>query len=138
MKRFVSKHTKSSSLRYLCLRTDIQEDNSKVFSVLGDKGLKQDIAVFNIGGNFYAISNVCAHKGGPLNQGTLEKSIITCPWHGWKYDVRNGKSAHEGGDSVNSFKVHVVRNKLYLDLIPSKLGTHSYKPHKEYAELRDS
>jgi nitrite reductase/ring-hydroxylating ferredoxin subunit/multimeric flavodoxin WrbA len=138
MKRFVTKRKQPSSLHYLCLKTEITENRSKVFSIPGDKANKQDIAVFNIGGNFYAISNVCAHKGGPLNQGIFEKSIITCPWHGWKYDVRNGKSAHEGGDSVNSFKVHVVRNKLYVDLIPSKLGTHSYRPHKEYAELRDS
>jgi nitrite reductase/ring-hydroxylating ferredoxin subunit/multimeric flavodoxin WrbA len=138
MKRFVTKRKQPSSLHYLCLKTEITEGRSKVFSISGDKGTKQDIAVFNMGGNFYAISNVCAHKGGPLNQGIFEKSIITCPWHGWKYDVRNGKSAHEGGDSVNSFKVHVVRNKLYVDLIPSKLGTHSYRPHKEYAELRDS
>jgi nitrite reductase/ring-hydroxylating ferredoxin subunit len=55
-----------------CLKTEITEDRSKVFSISGDKGTKQDIAVFNIGGNFYAISKVCAHKGGQLNQGIFE------------------------------------------------------------------
>jgi nitrite reductase/ring-hydroxylating ferredoxin subunit/multimeric flavodoxin WrbA len=138
MRRFVTKRKQPSSLHYLCLKTEIPEGDSKVFSISGDKGIKQDVAVFNIGGNFYAISNVCAHKGGPLSQGILEKSIVTCPWHGWKYDVRNGKSPHRGGDSVNSFKIHSIRNKLYLDLVPSKLGTASYRPHKAYAELRDS
>ena len=138
MKRFVSKRKQHSSLHYLCLKTEIPEGDSKVFSISSDKSIKKDIAVFNIGGNFYAISNVCAHKGGPLGQGMLEKSIVTCPWHGWKYDVRNGKSPHRGGDSVNSFKIHIIRNKLYLDLIPSKQGTSSYTPHKAYAELRDS
>jgi nitrite reductase/ring-hydroxylating ferredoxin subunit/multimeric flavodoxin WrbA len=138
MRRFVTKRKQPSSLHYLCLKTEIPEGDSKVFSISGDVGIKQDVAVFNIGGNFYAISNVCAHKGGPLSKGNLEKSIVTCPWHGWKYDVRNGKSPHRGGDSVNSFKIHSIRNKLYLDLIPSKLGTASYRPHKSYAELRDS
>jgi nitrite reductase/ring-hydroxylating ferredoxin subunit/multimeric flavodoxin WrbA len=138
MRRFVTKRKQPSSLHYLCLKTEIPEGDSKVFSISGDKGIKQDVAVFNIGGNFYAISNVCAHKGGPLSKGILEKSIVTCPWHGWKYDVRNGKSPHRGGDSVNSFKIHSIRNKLYLDMIPSKLGTASYRPHKAYVELRDS
>jgi nitrite reductase/ring-hydroxylating ferredoxin subunit/multimeric flavodoxin WrbA len=138
MRRFVTKRKQPSSLHYLCLKTEIPEGGSNVFSISVDKGIKQDIAVFNIGGNFHAISNICAHKGGPLSQGILEKSIVTCPWHGWKYDVRNGKSPHQGGDSVNSFKIHIIRNKLYLDLIPSKLGKASYRPHKAYFELRDS
>ena len=137
MKRIVSKR-KQPNLIYLCPVTEMQEGSSKVFPIWSEKGAKQEIAVFNMQGNFYAISNVCVHKGGPLNQGTLEKGVVTCPWHGWKYDVRNGKSPHQGGSSVDSFKIHVIRNKLYLDSIPSKLGTSSYKPHKEYAKLRDS
>jgi Ferredoxin subunits of nitrite reductase and ring-hydroxylating dioxygenases len=138
MKRFVTKRKQPSSLHYLCMKTEIRKGESKAFSISRDKGIKQDIAVFNINDNFYAISNVCAHKGGPLNQGTLENSIVTCPWHGWKYNVFNGKSPHRGGDSVNSYKINVIGNKLYLDLIPLRLGTTSYRPHKAYGELRDS
>ena len=137
MRRFPTSRKQISSLHYLCLKSEIPEGHSKVFSISVQE-LKQDVAVFNIGGNFHVISNVCAHKGGPLNQGILEKTIVTCPWHGWKYDVRNGKPPHEGGDSVNSYKINVLRNKLYLDLIPLKLGTHSYKPHKSYSELQGS
>jgi nitrite reductase/ring-hydroxylating ferredoxin subunit/multimeric flavodoxin WrbA len=138
MKRFVTRRKQPSSLRSLCLKSDISEGNSKVFSTVDDRGFKQRIAVFNVGGKFYAISDICAHKGAPLHEGNLVNSIVTCPWHGWEYDVRNGKSSHEGGSSVNSFKIHVIRNKLYLDIIPSNLGTSNYKPHKAYAELRDS
>lgn len=126
MKRFEATHKENSSLHYLCLKSEIPEGHSKAFSIPDGKGLKQDVAVFNVGGNFYAISNVCSHKGGPLSQGTLEESIVTCPWHGWKYDVRNGKSPHRGGDSVSSFKINVIHNKLYADLIPSKLSKTSY------------
>lgn len=138
MKRFVTKRKQPSSLHYLCLKTEIKKGESKAFSISRDKGIKQDIAVFNIDDNFYAISNVCVHKGGPLSQGTLENSMVTCPWHGWKYNVFNGKSPHRGGDSVNSYKIHVIGNKLYLDLIPLRLGTTSYRPHKAYGQLRDS
>jgi nitrite reductase/ring-hydroxylating ferredoxin subunit len=119
MKAFVMKHKGSSNMRYLCLTSEISQGRSKVFSISDNTGRKQDIAVFNIKGSFYGISNICAHEGGPLNQGTLEKTIVTCPWHGWKYDVRNGRSPHLGGDSVKSFKIKVIRDKLYLELIPS-------------------
>jgi nitrite reductase/ring-hydroxylating ferredoxin subunit len=49
----------------------------------------------------------------------LEGNVVTCPWHGWKYDIRNGRSPHSGGDSVKSYKICVIGNKLYVDLTPS-------------------
>ena len=48
------------------------------------------IAIFNTGKKFYAINNACPHLGGPLNEGTLEGEVVTCPWHGWQYDLKSG------------------------------------------------
>ncbi len=48
------------------------------------------VALFNVDGQFYALDGVCPHQGGPLGQGTLEGCIVTCPWHGWQFDVRIG------------------------------------------------
>lgn len=64
----------NKNLVYLCRVSDIGEGKSRVFCISKDRGPKKDIAVFNIYGNFYAISNVCAHKCGPLNKGRLEKT----------------------------------------------------------------
>ena len=50
----------------------------------------EDIAIFNAGEEFYAINNTCPHQGGPLNEGVLEDNLITCPWHGWQYDLKSG------------------------------------------------
>ena len=50
------------------------------------------LAISNVDGKFYAISNTCLHRGGPLAQGTLSGKIVTCPWHGWQFDVRSGKT----------------------------------------------
>jgi nitrite reductase (NADH) small subunit len=130
MRRIMATSKKKPDLIYLCSVADIHKGNSKTFSIADEKVIQKDIAVFNINGNFCAISNICVHKGGPLSQGILEESIVTCPWHGWKYDVRTGKSPHKGGDSVESFKVHTIGDKLYIDPIPMTLGTRSYKPHK--------
>jgi nitrite reductase/ring-hydroxylating ferredoxin subunit len=128
----------NKNLIYLCLVSDIHNGTSKAFSISDVNGLKREVTVFNIDRNFYAISNICAHKGGPLNQGIIENNIVTCPWHGWKYDVRTGKSPHKGGDSVDSFEVQSIDNKLFLNSIPSTLGRNLYKPHKSYAKLQNA
>lgn len=49
-------------------------------------------ALFNVGGEILAIDGICPHQGGPLADGTLEGTIVTCPWHGWQFDVRTGKT----------------------------------------------
>jgi nitrite reductase/ring-hydroxylating ferredoxin subunit len=95
----------SDNFHCLCRVTDIASGKSRSFSVSKGKGAKIEIAVFNIDGKYYAISNTCKHKGGPLSQGILEKKIVTCPWHGWKYSVINGKAPHEGGDRLIRMKL---------------------------------
>ena len=50
------------------------------------------IALFNVDGTFHAIDGVCPHQGGPLGRGALEGCIVTCPWHGWQFDVTNGQN----------------------------------------------
>lgn len=49
------------------------------------------VALFNVDGRFYALDGVCPHQGGPLGKGRLEGCIVTCPWHGWQFDVRSGQ-----------------------------------------------
>jgi nitrite reductase/ring-hydroxylating ferredoxin subunit len=86
-----------SSYLYIGLSTEIKSGESKSFSIKTEEEKNIEIAVFNINGSFYAISNSCIHKGGPLSNGFLNGDIVTCPWHGWKYSLKTGKSAHEGG-----------------------------------------
>ncbi len=50
------------------------------------------IALANVGGTIYAFGDSCRHEGGPLSAGALIGETITCPWHGWAYNVRTGKS----------------------------------------------
>ena len=56
------------------------------FTVDGSK-----VLVSNLDGRFYAIGSVCTHVGGPLEKGTLEGRVISCPWHGSQFDVTDGK-----------------------------------------------
>ncbi len=128
----------NSSYRYVGLVTDIKSGVSKSYTIRTDGEQHLDIAVFNINGKFHAISDSCAHKGGPLSKGFLEGDIITCPWHGWKYSVKTGKSAHEGGDSVNSYEVKIIKNKIYVNSIPSNVGKRIFKSSEAYLNLKKS
>jgi nitrite reductase/ring-hydroxylating ferredoxin subunit len=65
---------------------DIQPTNMKTVEVTGEK-----ICLANVEGNYYAISNICTHMGGPLADGKLEGYEVECPWHGSKFDIRTGK-----------------------------------------------
>lgn len=122
--------------RYLCQSTDIASGKSKSFSITIKKGPKFEIAVFNVQGKYYAISNTCKHVGGPLSLGLLKGNIVTCPWHGWKYSIVNGKSPHKGGDSVDSYETKISEGKLYVNLVPTALGKRVTKPHKVYINLK--
>jgi nitrite reductase/ring-hydroxylating ferredoxin subunit len=48
------------------------------------------IALFNLGGSYHAIDDTCTHRGGPLSEGQVEGTLVTCPWHGAKFDVTTG------------------------------------------------
>ncbi len=82
--------------------SEIEAGQCKVFGV----GTRQ-IALYNISGEIYATDNACAHHGGPLGEGILEGFIVTCPWHGWSYDVRTGASTSIPNASVKTFPVKV-------------------------------
>jgi nitrite reductase (NADH) small subunit len=67
----------------------------------------QAVALFNVEGRFYAISNTCLHRGGPLGQGFVEGSTVTCPWHAWTFDVTNGRNVVNGELKVMSYETKV-------------------------------
>lgn len=56
----------------------------------GSALLVGDAAVFNVGGTFYAMQDKCTHREGPLSDGVLEGSTVTCPYHGAQFDVSTG------------------------------------------------
>ena len=50
-----------------------------------------DVLVANVDGKIFAIGDTCTHQGGPLDEGELAGSVVTCPWHGGQFDVTTGK-----------------------------------------------
>jgi len=72
----------------------------------------QTVAVFNVNGTFYAIDNTCVHRGGPLGEGELEGDIVTCPWHGWQYNVKTGTSTTNPSACVKTYQVKVEGSEV--------------------------
>ena len=72
------------------------------------------IALFNCDGAFYAIKSTCPHMGGELGEGLLEGDIVTCPWHGWQFNVTTGKSPESEVVAVRSFEVKVEGEDVYV------------------------
>ncbi|MBI1970050.1 Rieske (2Fe-2S) protein [Candidatus Woesearchaeota archaeon] len=87
---------------------DIRAGEGKVVNVKGTP-----VALFNVDGNFHAMSNTCLHMGGPLGEGFLEGKKVTCPWHGWEYDVSTG-ICELSGAKVASYKVKVEEGKVLV------------------------
>jgi len=140
MDSIVNNKDDNSTFRYLCQGKELPYGKSRQFSISDEKGTKIEIAVFNIDGIYYAISNMCQHQGGPLSEGILdnEKKIVTCPCHGWKYSVIDGKAPHEGGDSVNSYETKMDNGELYANSIPNNIGKRVTQPHEAYSNLENS
>jgi nitrite reductase (NADH) small subunit len=67
----------------------------------------QAVAVFNVGGAFYALSGRCPHRGGPLGQGFLDGRQVSCPWHNWTFDVTTGENVASAELKVPRFEVDV-------------------------------
>ena len=49
-------------------------------------------AIFNVDGVVSAIDGICPHQGGPLAEGEVAGGVVTCPWHGWQFDLRTGQA----------------------------------------------
>jgi nitrite reductase/ring-hydroxylating ferredoxin subunit len=74
------------------------------------------VALANVGGTIYAINNTCLHRGGPLGQGQLDGKVVTCPWHGWQFDVTNGKAVQNPAAAVDCYPTEVRGEDVFVDV----------------------
>ena len=75
------------------------------------------IALFNIGGSYYAIDDTCTHRGGPLSEGAVRGTTVTCPWHGAQYDLKSGGVLGPPvPQGVASYKVVVEDDDVRIEL----------------------
>ncbi len=90
---------------------EITAGAGKMVSVNGN-----NIGLFRIGKSIYAMHGICPHRDGPVGEGELEGNIVTCPWHGWQFDVTTGQNKMMESIKLPTYKVIVENGKVYLDI----------------------
>lgn len=88
---------------------EIPEGERKILMING-----LSIGLFHHKGNWYALKNVCLHRGGPVCTGTLEGDTLTCPWHGFQYDVIDGHLLVDASTHLDSYHTQVRDGEVHL------------------------
>jgi len=91
--------------------SEVAQNQSKICEING-----KQIAIFNVAGRFCAIENVCPHRGGPVGEGDLEGTVVTCPWHGWQFDVTTGASPVNPAATIKKFNCKVEGSDILVEV----------------------
>jgi nitrite reductase/ring-hydroxylating ferredoxin subunit len=73
---------------------------------------EEEIAIANVDGQFYAVAGHCLHLQGPLGEGRLHGEVLSCPWHGWQYDVCTGRNVFDLAIQLRTYEVRVEDGKI--------------------------
>lgn len=93
-------------------QSEIPDKSAKCVEVSGKR-----IALFNLGGEFYAIDDTCTHKGGPLCEGKIEGEEVVCPWHRAHYEIKTGEvTTPPAPDGVTRYNVRVTGNAIEIEV----------------------
>ncbi len=92
--------------------SDVSVGTGKVVQAGG-----KTLALFNLGGTFYALDNRCTHVGGPLGEGVVERNQVTCPWHGSVFNITSGEVVEPPARRpVATFPVRVERDEVLVEI----------------------
>src|SRR5260370_36151794 len=97
----------------VCRVEDVVEGEGKTVEVAGKL-----IAVFCVGGRYYAIDDVCPHMGASLSTGYVENGIVTCPWHAWRFRLADGAWADSPRIKIGSYPVRIEDGAVQVQ-VPS-------------------
>ena len=74
------------------------------------------VALFRLDDGFFAIDNLCLHQAGPLCEGEIERGVVTCPWHGWSYEIRSGTLVQDPRVGVSKHNTRIVGDDVQVRL----------------------
>lgn len=103
----------------VCRADEIEEGFAKIAQL----GEGERVAVFRQDGLLSAISNACAHQNGPLGEGRVAACFVTCPWHGFQYDVRTGCSPAPFTEKIPTYNLAVKDGVVLVDPKANPPGT---------------
>ena len=93
----------------IAVAADLPPGEARVVEAAG-----KPIALVNADGEFYAVDNTCLHRGGPVGEGELRGLVLTCPWHGWRWDVKTGANVNNPAVKLTCYPVIVEQGAVYV------------------------
>ena len=102
-----------------CRPEDIHDNRAAIVPL----SKEERVAIFRSGNSFSAVSNTCAHQGGPLGEGKILYGCVTCPWHGFSYKARNGRSPAPFTEMIPTYNMKLKDGVLYVDRRANQPGT---------------
>jgi nitrite reductase (NADH) small subunit len=95
---------------FVCLAAEVPAGTSREFLVHA-----RVLAVFHHAQDQWcAMDGMCAHQGGPIAQGKLDGTCVTCPWHGWQYDITNGRNVLTGKQMLDCFDIEHRDQEIWV------------------------
>jgi len=96
----------------VCKIDEIAVDDRLLFEID-----EQPIVIFNVNGELFAIGEKCSHRHGPLGEGELDGFVVTCPWHGARFDIRTGKALSlPAVKNVDSYPVRISDGMIEIGI----------------------
>ena len=102
-----------SEYRPICPATDLPPGRGRLVHLDG-----KEIALFNTNGEFRAMEDNCLHAGGPLHEGEVSGTIVTCPWHQWRFDLRDGSCNLNPKVNLKTYPVRVRDGVIEIGSTP--------------------
>lgn len=96
---------------FACLLDEIPDEGTHLVEINNEKYI-----LYKEGFDLFAISAVCPHLGGPLEEGEIKEGCVTCPWHKWRFDLKSGHCENVSNQYLKTYRASVERNKVYLEL----------------------
>ncbi|MBI5051459.1 non-heme iron oxygenase ferredoxin subunit [Candidatus Micrarchaeota archaeon] len=96
----------------LCRENQVSEGSGQLFEAGG-----KQLAVFKAQGKLYCTDAICTHSGGPLQDGSVEDTCVTCPWHGAQFDIKTGKViSPPATEGIKTYEVKIENGIVMVDL----------------------
>lgn len=93
-------------------KSEIGDQSAKCVEIEGKR-----VAIFNLGGEFYAIDDTCTHRGGTLSDGSIDGDEIECPLHGAHFNIKTGHvTAPPASDNVTRYNVRLAGDDIEIEV----------------------
>jgi nitrite reductase/ring-hydroxylating ferredoxin subunit len=77
---------------------------------------RRELLLINVEGRYYAVKNSCPHRGAPLDQARVAHGVLTCPGHGWQFDLETGDSLDYPPLGLRCYRVEVRDGAVWIEV----------------------